>query len=623
MLCNDWCADDGYCLPVYVRCNGVYDCPDREDEEGCDSYVCPGFYRCRGSTVCLHVTHVCDGWPQCSQFDDERFCDLTCPDGCVCYGHAFTCTRTFPVSRYLQLRYLDASDSGLQTGDLEDNYLLVHLSLARCGLRSTGRTPFPNLRSVDLSNNNIQSIHTTDFHYFPKMQSLSLAGNPLISLRDLGFESSTKFVSLLTLDLSFVELPVFDPRHFRVFPKLRSLNLSHSNVKSVRGEGFRLLTSLQVLDVRECPMTSIPKSMFRGLVALRRVFADNYKLCCPAMLPEGFIKENCKAPFDEISSCEALLQSDLYRISLSVFAALSILGNTFSFVFRIFVLRKGNKSGFAVFVTHLCVADFLMGVYLAVIGVADRVYLGSYLWEEVSWKSSVACKVAGFLSLLSSEVSAFIICLVTVDRFLVLRFPFSRLHFQRRSARVACGLVWTVGVVIAAVPLLPVTSHWSFYSQTGICLPLPVTRQEDFPGHDYAFGVMIVFNFVLFLFIAAGQISIYAAVRTQSMSGADRISQKSKDLAIARRLLTIVLSDFLCWFPIGLLGLLASLGTVIPGEVNVGMAIFALPLNSAINPFLYTLNMIQERRMRDREEKLLKTVQLQMQVKTTGTKEEH
>ena len=26
------CAGDGYCLPVYVRCNGVYDCPGHEDE---------------------------------------------------------------------------------------------------------------------------------------------------------------------------------------------------------------------------------------------------------------------------------------------------------------------------------------------------------------------------------------------------------------------------------------------------------------------------------------------------------------------------------------------------------------------------------------------------------------
>nr|KAG5703871.1 hypothetical protein BaRGS_031505 [Batillaria attramentaria] len=72
-------------------------------------------------------------------------------------------------------------------------------------------------------------------------------------------------------------------------------------------------------------------------------------------------------------------------------------------------------------------------------------------------------------------------------------------------------------------------------------------------------------------------------------------TRNTNDLTIARRLTTIVLSDFLCWFPIGLLGLLASTGTPISGEVNVAMAIFVLPLNSALNPFLYTLNMLLEK----------------------------
>ena len=63
----------------------------------------------------------------------------------------------------------------------------------------------------------------------------------------------------------------------------------------------------------------------------------------------------------------------------------------------------------------------------------------------------------------------------------------------------------------------------------------------------------------------------------------------------------IVVSDFFCWFPIGSLGLLASTGTAIPGEVNVAMAIFVLPLNSALKPFLYTLKMIHEKRQNARE----------------------
>ena len=164
-----------------------------------------------------------------------------------------------------------------------------------------------------------------------------------------------------------------------------------------------------------------------------------------------------------------------------------------------------------------------------------------------------------------------------------------------------------MGIVMAAVPLLPAASNWHFYSQTGICIPLPVTRQ-DFLGHQYAFAVMIIFNFVLFVLIAVGQFLIYVSVRRQSMVEQGDSYKRSKDLALAERLFTVVMSDFLCWFPIGLLGLLASRDIPISGEVNVGMAIFVLPLNSALNPFLHSLNTIHAHRARAREQKLLRTL---------------
>ena len=92
------------------------------------------------------------------------------------------------------------------------------------------------------------------------------------------------------------------------------------------------------------------------------------------------------------------------------------------------------------------------------------------------------------------------------------------------------------------------------------------------------------------------------------MAEQDDSDKRSKDLALAQRLFSVVVSDFLCWFPIGLLGLLASRDIPISGEVNVGMAIFVLPLNSALNPFLYSLTATRARRAREREQKLLRTL---------------
>ncbi|PVD35477.1 hypothetical protein C0Q70_02440 [Pomacea canaliculata] len=113
-----------YCFPVYVRCNGVFDCPGKQDETACDTYTCPGYYRCRSSHVCLHPDHVCDGWSQCPEGDDELLCDLSCPDTCVCHGLAFTCTARFAASSYLELRFLDASGSGMTPRDVVNNTMI-------------------------------------------------------------------------------------------------------------------------------------------------------------------------------------------------------------------------------------------------------------------------------------------------------------------------------------------------------------------------------------------------------------------------------------------------------------------------------------------------------------------
>ena len=273
-------------------------------------------------------------------------------------------------------------------------------------------------------------------------------------------------------------------------------------------------------------------------------------------------------------------------------------------------------TGFGTFVISLSMSDFLMGVYLAIIGAADQVFHGTYLWKDRDWKQSVACKMAGFLSLLSSEVSAFIICLITLDRFLVLRFPLSQRHFKRRTAILTSGFVSFCGFVIAMVPLLPSLSYWEFYSQTGICIPLPITGKE-FPGQGYSFGIMIVLNFILFLVIAVGQVIIFWSIRANTINRSNSTTA-SRDFAIAQRLAVIVVSDFLCWFPIGVLGLLASQGVPIPGEVNIGMATFVLPLNSALNPFLYTVNAVLAKRNERRQKEMIKALEAKFRAEMTS-----
>ena len=164
---------------------------------------------------------------------------------------------------------------------------------------------------------------------------------------------------------------------------------------------------------------------------------------------------------------------------------------------------KNSPSAFPVFVMNLCAADFLMGVYMAIIGTADAIFHGRYVQEDRRWRQSSACKVAGVLGLVSSEMSALVICLITLDRLLVICLPLkAHLHLTRRTAVVCCLCCW-LGCLLLAVAPLPL--QLQFYDQNAICLPLPITRQQ-YSGQAFSFAVFIVTNFVLFLFVGCGQV---------------------------------------------------------------------------------------------------------------------
>ena len=127
---------------------------------------------------------------------------------------------------------------------------------------------------------------------------------------------------------------------------------------------------------------------------------------------------------------------------LWTFSVLAIVGNAEVLIYRLFVNTRTSPPVFRVLVKNLCASDLLMGVYMMMIGVADAYYRGVYVAKEGEWTNSTACTIAGFLSLVSSEVSAFVICLITLDRVLVLCFPLnSRLHLSSRVTISACCAV--------------------------------------------------------------------------------------------------------------------------------------------------------------------------------------
>ncbi|KFM80258.1 Relaxin receptor 1, partial [Stegodyphus mimosarum] len=90
-----------------------------------------------------------------------------------------------------------------------------------------------------------------------------------------------------------------------------------------------------------------------------------------------------------------------------------------------------------------------------------------------------------------------------------------------------------------------------------------------------------------FLFILFAYISMFFTI-SHSKIGL-RSTQQLQDRTIAKRFAFIVGTDFLCWVPIVLIKFIAMGGVEIQKDLYAWVAVFLLPVNSALNPVLYTL----------------------------------
>ena len=78
-----------------------------------------------------------------------------------------------------------------------------------------------------------------------------------------------------------------------------------------------------------------------------------------------------------------------------------------------------------------------------------------------------------------------------------------------------------------------------------------------------------------------------------------RNPDEKEQMRLTLKVAAIVLTDFVCWFPIILLGILVQAGVLtLPASVFAWCVTFVLPINSAINPYLYTIGGVASRRLK-------------------------
>lgn len=113
----------------------------------------------------------------------------------------------------------------------------------------------------------------------------------------------------------------------------------------------------------------------------------------------------------------------------------------------------------------------------------------------------------------------------------------------------------------------------------------PLHIHEAFPmGWLYSAFVFLGVNLLLLVMIAMLYTALLISIwRTRSATPLTLL-----DCEFAVRFFFIVLTDFLCWVPIIVMKIWVFFNYNISDDIYAWLVVFVLPLNSAVNPLLYT-----------------------------------
>ncbi|XP_022809887.1 G-protein coupled receptor GRL101-like [Stylophora pistillata] len=385
--------------------------------------------------------------------------------------------------------------------------------------------------------------------------------------------------------------------------KLQVLTLSNNRIPAVTNENFNDLPNLVILYMHKNEMSELPNGFFDGMKDIMKVIVDTNLMCC------HLTKEDAQwtALYDDsFASCESMFRNSAPRKSIWAIGILSLLGAVFVIVWRL-IFKERNVVQL-IMLMHLAVGDGLMGVYLVTLGAKDLLWSGSYYLHDFQWRSGLSCQVTGAISVLSSEVSVMLLALISADRLKNIVFPYRGRGLTLRKAHILCAIIWVLGFVIAFLPLSGIGYFYdtlkrpAYYGRSVVCLPMQLSK--SFPaGWEFSIAIFVVFNFLLFLFMMVAYVAIflksYNSSRQLARKGTIReVQAKKKNLsarrerALAKRVFFIILTDCACWMPIIVIGIksLVDKDYSPQGDLAAWIAVFVLPINSALNPIIYTLS---------------------------------
>ena len=551
----------------------------------------------------------------------------------------------------INLEYLNLRGNRLvllQDNAFRENIKLANLILQNNALLSLPESIFTTTKLIHLNlrHNKLEKLPKHLLRGQHMINIVNFYGNLLQSLPNDLFWG---LLNVEILQLSYNEITYLNEQIFNGLESLRVLYFAHNQLKTLNSKIFQNTKNLSVLDLSWNRLTNIPnifylnrliflnlqnnkltrtsRNSLTNLSKSTELYVSQHEIC-DCYVPNG---TNCiagreKSPF---MTCDRLLSDRVLLFMMWLIGLNAIGGNMFVLTQK---TPKNDKTKVQTFfLINLAVSDLLMGIYMLLIACAD-IYFGEYFpMQAEEWRSGVTCKIAGTISIMSSEASVFFITLISIDRFISIKYHYSRRKLGKKSSFGMVVLLWITSFILGVIPSSLSGLNVQFYDNSHVCIGLPLSRLKevshskteitpkdcknindnelcfykdlseshflgDVNGMYFASVLFLGLNFICYLIILLCYVQI---VRT-SMKSSQRAGlnpQMKEQIRLTAKVAAIVLTDFACWFPIIILGILVQAGVLtLPPSVFAWCVTFVLPINSAINPYLYTIAAVISKR---------------------------
>ncbi|XP_055634909.1 relaxin receptor 2-like isoform X2 [Toxorhynchites rutilus septentrionalis] len=651
------CNSTLHCIEQRRNCDGVADCDDGSDERDCDDEVESSFwdhfFRKRPAALNDHLPYTSCAWNDfnnsCKCRATEVLCDYngltTLPTSLPMEnvtlldltGNKFSMLNMnvferLPALNTLVLKHCSIEEIEPPTRTLNDIYA-IHLDQNK--LKSLPDIFFPPgtwlhtlilsgnqitklsagnfqnlfyLKELDLRDNQISSLEadvlrplqSLDILYLNKnrLTNLNVGMIPrLTSLRTLSLaQNQIRSIAVDALDLPMLEhlylsenrLRVIANNTYRNLPNLLGLFLNDNEIINFQLRSFAGINNLTTMNLKGNKFTRIERRVLENLTSLNYIHFTEFHHCKAALHVRV-----CEPRGDGISSKSHLLDNPVLRASVWIMAAVGIIGNLLVLFGRYVVGSRSSQAHaeHSLYLRHLAASDLMMGIYLAVIATADIMFRGQYLLHEEEWRMSAMCAFSGFLSTLSCQSSTLLLTLVTWDRLISVTRPLYQRSNSKTRVIMRLALLWGIAAAAAAAPLSATDYFGShFYGSNGVCLSIHI-HDPYAMGWEYSAGLFILVNTFSLLFIGTSYLRMLQAIRVSRNETRNTLNCREK--VVARRFAIIVITDCLCWMPVIVVKLVALGGVRISPSLYAWLAVLVLPVNSALNPVLYTLTTAQ------------------------------